>query len=230
MDQSPESLHSGHGPVGQSGIGPARIVVGITGASGAAYARRTVELAAAAGWEVHVSITSLGRRLLAEELGLKRIDADALSGGRGERLVIHNDNDLGASIASGSFLHRGMIVVPASSNTIAAVAAGITDSLVQRAASVTLKQRRTLILAHRESPLSLIDIRNMERLSLAGAIVAPCNPGFYLNPTTVDEIVDFVAGRLVDLVGVPHDLDIRWETGRGRAGPKDGPDDGPNDG
>lgn len=205
-------------PAAPTSFGPARIVVGITGASGAAYARRTVELAAAAGWEVHVSITGLGRRLLAEELGIKRVDADALSNGHGDRLVMHNDNDLGASIASGSFLHRGMIIVPASSNTVAAVAAGITDSLVQRAASVTLKQRRTLILAHRESPLSLIDLRNMERLAAAGAIVAPCNPGFYLHPKTVEDLVDFVAGRLVDLVGVPHDLDIRWETGRGRAG------------
>ncbi len=190
---------------------PARIVVGITGASGAAYARRTIELAAAAGVEVHVSITTLGRRLLADELDVKRPDADALSGGRGDRLVIHNDNDLGASIASGSFLHRGMIVVPCSSNTIAAIAAGITDSLVHRAASVTLKQHRPLILAHREAPLSLIDLRNMTRLAEAGAIVSPCNPGFYLRPRTVDDLVDFVAGRLLDLVHVPHDLDIRWD-------------------
>jgi len=189
---------------------PERIVVGITGASGAAYARRTIELAAAAGLEVHVSITALGRRLLADELDLKRPDADALSGGRGDRVVLHNDNDLGASIASGSFLHRGMIIVPCSSNTIAAVAAGITHSLVHRAASVTLKQRRTLVLAHREAPLSLIDLHNMTRLAEAGAIVSPCNPGFYLRPQSVDDLVDFVAGRLLDLVHVPHDLEIRW--------------------
>jgi 4-hydroxy-3-polyprenylbenzoate decarboxylase len=189
---------------------PQRIVVGITGASGAAYARRVIELAALAGWEVHVSITALGRRLLGDELGISRPDPDALSGGRGDRVILHNDNDQGASIASGSFLHRGMIIVPASSNTLAAVAAGITESLVTRAASVTLKQRRTLVIAHRESPLSLIDIRNMERLATAGAIISPCNPGFYLHPTRVEDLVDFVAGRLLDLVGVPHELDIRW--------------------
>ena len=189
---------------------PQRIVVGITGASGAAYARRVVELAALADWEVHVSITALGRRLLGDELGITRPDPDALSGGRGHRVVLHNDNDQGASIASGSFLHRGMIIVPASSNTLAAVAAGITESLVTRAASVTLKQRRPLVIAHRESPLSLIDIRNMERLATAGAIISPCNTGFYLHPTRVEDLVDFVAGRLLDLVGVPHELDIRW--------------------
>lgn len=189
---------------------PQRIVVGITGASGAAYARRVVELAALADWEVHVSITALGRRLLGDELGITRPDPDALSGGRGHRVVLHNDNDQGALIASGSFLHRGMIIVPASSNTLAAVAAGITESLVTRAASVTLKQRRPLVIAHRESPLSLIDIRNMERLATAGAIISPCNPGFYLHPTRVEDLVDFVAGRLLDLVGVPHELDIRW--------------------
>ena len=189
---------------------PQRIVVGITGASGAAYARRVVELAALTDWEVHVSITALGRRLLGDELGITRPDPDALSGGRGHRVVLHNDNDQGASIASGSFLHRGMIIVPASSNTLAAVAAGITESLVTRAASVTLKQRRPLVIAHRESPLSLIDIRNMERLATAGAIISPCNPGFYLHPTRVEDLVDFVAGRLLDLVGVPHELDIRW--------------------
>ena len=189
---------------------PQRIVVGITRASGAAYARRVVELAALADWEVHVSITALGRRLLGDELGITRPDPDALSGGRGHRVVLHNDNDQGASIASGSFLHRGMIIVPASSNTLAAVAAGITESLVTRAASVTLKQRRPLVIAHRESPLSLIDIRNMERLATAGAIISPCNPGFYLHPTRVEDLVDFVAGLLLDLVGVPHELDIRW--------------------
>lgn len=195
---------------------PERIVVGVSGASGAAYAQRTIELAAAAGCTVHVTITALGRRLLAEELGIRRVDAEVLSGGRGERLVMHSDNDLGATIASGSFLHGGMIVVPASSNTVAAVASGITGSLLARAASVTLKQRRPLILAHRESPLSLIDIKNMERATLAGAIVAPCNPGFYLGPERVEDLVDFVAGRLLDLVAVPHDLDIRWDPKAGR--------------
>src|SRR5882672_4790266 len=108
------------------------IVIGITGASGAAYAIRVIELLAAAGVEIHLAISALGRRLLFDELGMKRIDAEALTKGRGDLLIVHNDNDLGASIASGSFLHRGMIIVPCSSNTLGKIAAGITDNLVQR--------------------------------------------------------------------------------------------------
>jgi len=193
---------------------PLPVVVGITGASGAAYAVRVIELLAQAGVETHVAISALGRRLLNDELGLKRVDADALTNGRGGGghggVIIHADNDVGATIASGSFLHGGMIIVPCSSNTIAKVAAGITDNLVQRAAAVTLKERRRLVLAYRESPMSHIDILNMQRLSEAGAIIAPLAPGFYLLPRTLEEIVDFMAGKLLDLVGVPHDLKTRW--------------------
>jgi 4-hydroxy-3-polyprenylbenzoate decarboxylase len=187
-----------------------RIVIGITGASGAAYAQRTVELLATAGVEVHLAITPLGRRLLADELGMKRPDADALTGGRGERVIMHADGDVGATIASGSFLHDGMIIVPCSSHTMAAVATGLGDTLVQRAAAVTLKERRRLIIAHRESPLTHIDLVNMERLSTAGAIIAPLNPGFYLAPRSVEDLVDFMVGKLLDLVGVEHELDLRW--------------------
>ncbi|MHC4946731.1 MAG: UbiX family flavin prenyltransferase [Planctomycetota bacterium] len=190
---------------------PNRIVVGISGASGAAYAVRTMELAAEADVEIHLAVSTLGRRLLFDELGLKRLDPDALTNGRGALVTVHNDNDHGAAIASGSFLHRGMVVVPCSSNTLAAVATGITDNLLQRAAAVTLKERRRLIIAHRESPLGHIDILNMKRLSDAGAIVAPLAPGFYLLPRTVGDLVDFMAGKLLDLLAIPHDLDTRWE-------------------
>jgi 4-hydroxy-3-polyprenylbenzoate decarboxylase len=125
-------------------------------------------------------------------------------------LVIHNDKDLGSSIASGTFLHDGMIIVPCSSNSVGAIASGLTNTLVQRAASVTLKERRTLVVAHRETPLSHIDVENIATLSRAGAIVAPLSPGFYLQPKTLDDLVDFMAGKLVDLVGVNHDLPVRW--------------------
>lgn len=190
---------------------PTRIIIGITGASGAAYARRVIELLTAADVETHLAVSVLGRRLLFDELGLKRIDPDALTNGRGHLLNVHNDNDLGAAIASGSFLNQGMIVVPCSSNTLGKVAAGITDNLVQRAASVTLKERRRLVLAYRESPISHIDLLNMQRLSEAGAIIAPLAPGFYLLPKTIEDLVDFMAGKLLDLVGVPHDLNTRWD-------------------
>jgi 4-hydroxy-3-polyprenylbenzoate decarboxylase len=188
------------------------VILGITGASGAAYAKRVIELLAAADVETHLAISSLGRRLLFDELGIKRIDADELTNGRGSRLIVHSDNDVGATIASGSFLSQGMIVVPCSSNTVGKIASGITDNLVQRAAAVSLKERRRLVLAYRESPMSHIDILNMQRLSEAGAIIAPLAPGFYLLPKSLDDIVDFMAGKLLDLIGVPHELNTRWET------------------
>ncbi len=188
-----------------------RIIVGITGASGAAYARRVMQLLAEADVQIHLTVSTYGKRLLFEELGLKRLDPDALTSGRGELVTVYNDNDVGAAIASGSFLHDGMIVVPCSSNTLGAIAAGIGDNLLKRAAAVTLKERRRLILAVRESPASHIDICNMKRLSEAGAIIAPLSPGFYLLPKTVDDLVDFMAGKLLDLVNVPHNLDTRWE-------------------
>lgn len=189
---------------------PNRVVIGISGASGAPYAIRVIELLTEADVEVHVALSALGRRLLFDELDLKRPDADALSGGRGHLVTLYNDNDVGATIASGSFRHRGMIIVPASSNTLGAIAAGTTDNLVQRAAAVALKERRPLILAHRESPLSLIDVENMQRVTRAGAIIAPLAPGFYMRPRTIDDLVDFMAGRLLDLVQVPHTLAVRW--------------------
>jgi flavin prenyltransferase len=191
------------------------VILGITGASGALYAKRTIELLVAADVEVHLAISALGRRLLFDELGMKRLDAEALTNGHGQRLIVHSDNDVGAAIASGSFLSRGMVIVPCSSNTLGKIAAGITDNLVQRAAAVTLKERRRLILAYRESPISHIDILNMQRLSEAGAIIAPLAPGFYLLPKTLDDVVDFMAGKLLDLLGVPHELSTRWEGGAG---------------
>lgn len=188
-----------------------RIIVGITGASGAAYAVRTIALLAEADVEVHLTVTKHGRRLLVDELQMPRLDADALTSGRGALLTIHNDADLGAAIASGSFLHDGMIIVPCSSNTLGAIASGVSNNLLQRAAAVSLKERRKLILVYRESPASHIDIMNMQRLSEAGAIIAPASPGFYLMPKSIDDLVDFMAGKLLDLVGVPHTLNTRWE-------------------
>ncbi len=187
-----------------------RIVVGITGASGAAYAVRLIQAIAAAEVEVHLTVSTLGRRLLFDELDIKRLDAEELSGGRGRFVVIHNDNDVGALPASGSFLHDGMVVVPCSGNTLGKIACGVTDNLVQRAAAVCLKERRRLVLAHRESPLSLIEIENMRRVTEAGGIIAPLAPGFYLLPKSVGDLVDFMVGKLLDLIGLDHDLKTRW--------------------
>lgn len=192
-----------------------RIVVGITGASGALYAARLVQLLVAAGVQTHLVVSPLGQRLLQDELGMEGVDLAALAGLPPEatapdNLTYHHFKDVGATIASGSFRHDGMIVCPCSSNTLGAIASGSAQNLIHRAAHVTLKERRKLVLVHREMPLSLIDIRNMQTVTEAGGILAPANPGFYMLPKTVQDVADFVVGRCLDLVGVEHDLNIRW--------------------
>lgn len=187
-----------------------RVVVGITGASGALYAKRVLELLAEREVEIHLAVTPLGRRLLHDELGMEGLNVDALTNGRGDLVTVHRDKDVGAAIASGSFLHRGMIIVPCSSNTIGAIASGMTINLVHRAAAVCLKERRTLIIGHREMPISRIDLENLDRLSRAGAVIAPLCPGFYMLPKTLEDIVNFVAGKLLDAIGIGHDLPLRW--------------------
>ena len=187
-----------------------RIVVGIGGASGAVYAKRLIESLTEAAVEIHLVVSPLGQRLLHDELGMEGIDLDALAGRSDHNIVHHHFRDVGATIASGSFRHDGMIICPCSNNTLAAIANGLSDNLVHRAASVALKERLRLIIAHREMPLSLVEIRNMAAVTEAGAIVAPTNPGFYMLPKQIDDLVDFVVGRLLDLVGIDHALKTRW--------------------
>src|SRR6195952_2877238 len=193
------------------------IVTAITGASGALYAQRFIQGLVAAGVKTHLIVSPLGRRLLHDELGMETVDLPTLAGTTSHTITLYNYNDVGCKLASGSFLHDGMVIIPCSSNTLAEVAHGLGDNLISRSAAVTLKERRRLILAHREMPLSPIDVTNYKILTDAGAIVAPCNPGFYLNPSTVGEIVDFVAGKLLDLIGVPHTFDTRWDPKRGKS-------------
>lgn len=199
---------------------PRRFVVGITGASGAAYSLRLLELLLAAGHEIHLVVSDYGRRLLAEEIGVRSLTLDELTPMLARRpdaesiesrLVIHPNKDVGALIASGSFLHDGMVILPCSSASLGQIATGSGSNLLTRAAMVTLKERRPLVVCHREMPLSLIDIRNMESLSLAGAILCSPNPGFYLNPTKIEDLVDFVVGKVLDLLKVEHSLRTRWE-------------------
>jgi 4-hydroxy-3-polyprenylbenzoate decarboxylase len=187
------------------------VVTAITGASGAVYAQRFIQGLVAAGVHVHLVVSPLGRRLLHDELGMEVVDLPALAGSDKHQITLYNYNDVGCKLASGSFLHDGMVIVPCSSNTLAEVAHGLGSNLISRAAAVTLKERRKLILCHREMPLSPIDIGNYKTLNDAGAILCPANPGFYLNPTTVGEVVDFVAGKLLDLMGVPHSFETRWD-------------------
>ncbi len=193
---------------------PKRLIVGISGASGALYARRLIELALQAKIQTHLVVSPLGQRLLHDELGMEGIDLAALAGQAGsdvpEHLILHNYRDVGAPIASGSFHHDGMIVIPCSSNTLSAVATGSAQNLMHRAAHVTLKERRKLVLVHREAPLSLIDIRNMQTVTEAGGIICPANPGFYMLPQTIDDLVDFLVARCLDLLDIPHNLNLRW--------------------
>lgn len=215
---------------------PPRFVLGITGASGAAYALRLLELLLASGAQVHLVITDFGRRLLADEAGvtgtglgdllphlfegappppgLRRCEVTPADGEWASRLIVHPNKDVGAVIASGSFLHSGMVVLPCSSTSLGAIATGSGSNLLTRAAAVTLKERRPLIVCHRETPLNLIDIENMRSLALAGGIICPTNPGLYLGPQSVADLVDFIVGKALDLLGVEHDLKTRWRAGR----------------
>ncbi len=187
-----------------------RIVVGISGASGAIYAQGVIRALIEAGVQVHLVVSTYGRRLLRDELGMEQVNLEALGGRAEHGIVLYNNNDVGAAIASGSFRHDGMIVVPASGNALASIANGVGDNLLYRAAAVTLKERRKLIVCHREMPLTHIDIENMHRLSLAGAIIAPANPGWYFLPQSPQDIADFVVSRLLDLLGVEHTVGQRW--------------------
>ncbi len=187
------------------------IVVGVTGASGAPYLLRFLQVLSEADVGIHLAVSSLGKRLLAEELNITSITAAGFGiPHHKHKLTIYNDKDLGAKIASGTFLHDGMIVLPCSSNTLGAISSGITNTLVQRAAAVSLKERKTLVLAHRETPVSMIDLRNMCAVTEAGAIVAPLSPGFYMNPSSMQDVIDFMVGKLADLLKINHSLQIRW--------------------
>lgn len=193
-----------------------RFVLGISGASGAAYSLRLLEQLLSLGHEVHLVVSDYGRRLLFDETGISHIEfatlcPDLADAAAARRLVIHPNKDVGAVIASGSFLHDGMVVLPCSSASLGAMATGSGSNLLCRAAMVTLKERRPLVVCHRETPLSLIDIENMRTLTLAGAIVCPTNPGFYLHPQRVDDLVDFMVGKVLDLLKVEHALSTRWE-------------------
>lgn len=185
-----------------------RIVVGISGASGAALGVRIVELLAATGrCELHLVVTSAGERTLAHEAG-----ADALPRIAALAAHHHANSDIGASIASGSYRTAGMIVAPCSIRTLSAIAASATDNLLVRAADVQLKERRRLVLMVRESPLHLGHLRAMAAVTEFGAIVAPPVPAFYARPATVAEAVDQMARRAIGLLDVELGISMReWE-------------------
>ena len=195
---------------------PAPLVVAITGASGAPYALTLLEALLAANRAISLIVTAHGRRLLETESDIK--DVKALRARVGAKawdalVTVFDDGDRGATPASGSAKSSGMVICPCSMGTLSAVAAGSSRSLVERAADVALKERRKLVLVVRETPLSAIHLQNMLRVTRAGAVVLPAAPGFYHRPSSIDDLVTFVVARVLDQLGVQHELARRWRSG-----------------
>ena len=186
-------------------------IVAITGASGAPYAVRLLGVLAHARVPVHLIVSGHGWRLLSTEAGIASESAlRSATGGEWPSISVFDDKDRGAVPASGSAKSAGMVVCPCSMGTVAAIAHGTSRSLVERAADVTLKERRPLILVPRESPFSLVHLRNLTAVTEAGATVIPAAPGFYHRPKTLEDMVDFIVQRIVDHMNVDVDLVPRW--------------------
>jgi 4-hydroxy-3-polyprenylbenzoate decarboxylase len=189
----------------RSAVSKRRLIIGITGATGAAYGIGLLrELRALQGWETHLVLTDAGVLNAHQELGLKRKDI--------ERLAHHayHPKDIGATIASGSFLTEGMVVAPCSMKTLAAIAHAHADDLVSRAADVVLKERRRLVILPREAPLNLAHLRNMVQVTEMGGIVFPPVPAFYAKPKTIDDLVAHTVRRVLDLFGIHSPKLARW--------------------
>jgi len=185
---------------------PKRLVIGITGATGSLYGISVLrEMKKQKGWETHLVLTEAGALNVWHELKMKRKDVEKLA----DRA--YHPKDVGAAIASGSFLTDGMIIAPCTMKTLAAVAHAHADDLVSRAADVTLKERRRLVLLPRETPLNLAHIRNMEAVTEMGAIVFPPLPAFYAKPKSVDEMVAHSVARVLDLFGIHSPKLARWQ-------------------
>ena len=188
------------------------IVLAITGASGAPYAVRLLEVLARSQMPLWLIVSGHGQRLLEHECGLASLDAlREATGGDWSSVRVFPDDDRGALPASGSQRTAGMVICPCSMGTVAAVAAGTSRSLVERAADVALKERRALILVPRETPLSLVHLRNLVAVTEAGATVIPAAPGFYHRPTRVSDLVDFVVQRVLDHLAVDVTVAGRWQ-------------------
>lgn len=193
-----------------------RLIVGITGASAGIYGVRLLEvLTKHEDIEVHLTISSSGVRALWEELQIKidpdNFELESLIGVSSSRVIYHHESDIGASIASGSFRTEGMIVVPCSMGSIAAIATGISRNLIQRAADVCIKENRKLVLVPRETPLSSIHLENMLKLSRMGVCILPAMPGLYHFPKTVDDMFNFVVTKILDQFGIDTQLIQRWK-------------------
>lgn len=191
----------------------APLTLAITGASGAPYAVRLLLALNDAEVATRLIVSRYGLRLLAEECGINGLEELRAATGDWSRVEVFESADRGATPASGSAPSRGMVICPCSMGTLASIAAGISRSLVERAADVTLKERRPLLLVPRETPFSPIHLENLLRLSRAGATILPASPGFYNRPESIADLVDFVVARILDHVDVEHRIGRRWESG-----------------
>ena len=197
---------------------PSRVAVGITGASGALYAVRTLAALLAAGVRVDLVVSDFGRRLLADELGpdaavdrlVPYLTARYGVAVASDALAVHRNRDVGAAIASGTSPCEAMVIVPCSMKTLAGVAHGLSRNLIERAADVALKERRPLVIVPRETPMSLPQLRNMVLCAEAGAHMLPAMPAFYQRPATLDDLADFMAGKIVSCLGFDQDLFPAW--------------------
>ena len=194
------------------------IAIAVTGASGAVYATRTVAALLERGVHVELIVSDYGSRLLRDELG-ERATIDQLmpfltdkygDGVAAGTVTIHSNRDLGATIASGSHGCSGMAIVPCSMKTLAAVAHGLSRNLIERAADVMLKEQRRLVIVPRETPMSLPQLRNMVLCAEAGAMILPAMPAFYQMPKTLDDLADFMAGKILSALGFEHELYPPW--------------------
>ena len=182
-----------------------KLIVAITGATGAVYGVQLLrQLSAIEGIETHVIISDAANLTLHQEVGMQRREVEALAD------VAHSNRDIGASIASGSFQSDGMVVAPCSMKTLAAVALGLSDNLIARAADVVLKERRRLVLMVRETPFNLAHLRNMTMVTEMGGIIFPPLPSFYHRPESIEQMVDHTVARVIDLFGIEHALAPRW--------------------
>lgn len=195
------------------------LVLAVTGASGSAYAVRLLDVLLSAGRRVHLVFSQAGLQVLKHELGLSinasQFEVSQLLPERNdaainEQVTLHDSRDFSAGIASGSFRTGGMVICPCSMGTLSSVAHGLSTNLIQRAADVHLKERRKLIVVPRETPLGSIQLENMKRLADAGAVILPAMPGFYHNPQSLSDLVDFVVARICDQLDVSHELTRRW--------------------
>ena len=189
-------------------------IIGVTGASGMKYALRLIELASQTLQEAHVVFSEAALVVLREEEGLKlsssRLSTDNLFGKECKNVFFYNPKDIGAAIASGSMLFDGMVVAPCTMGTLGAIASGQCLNLIHRAADVTLKEGRKLILVPRETPLSAIHLENMLRLSKLGVSIVPAMPGFYHNPASISDLVDMMVMKIMDQMGIHRDIVPRW--------------------